>query len=41
MSDTELSAVQGQSPQALRVDENEGLLSAIVNQSTMGVAVAD
>jgi PAS domain S-box-containing protein len=41
MSDIERSAVQGQSPQALRVDENEGLLSAIVNQSTVGVAVAD
>jgi PAS domain S-box-containing protein len=41
MSDIELSAVQGQSPQALRADENEELLSAIVNQSTVGVAVAD
>ena len=41
MSDIELSAVQGQSPQALRADENEGLLSAIVNQSSVGVAVVD
>ena len=41
MSDIELSAVQGRSPQALRADENEGLLSAIVNQSTVGVAVVD
>jgi hypothetical protein len=41
MSDIELSAVQGQSPQALRAGENEGQLSAIVNQSTVGVAVVD
>src|SRR5918998_4077121 len=41
MSDIERSAVQGESPQALRVDENEGLLSAIVNQSSVGVAVVD
>ena len=41
MSDTEVSGVQGQSPQALRADENEGLLSAIVNQTTVGVAVVD
>ncbi|MGB7923363.1 MAG: PAS domain S-box protein [Pyrinomonadaceae bacterium] len=41
MSDIELSAVQGQSPQAPRAGENEGLLSAIVNQSTVGVWVVD
>src|ERR1051325_1941227 len=41
MSESEVSAVQGQSPQALRADENEGLLSAIVNQSTVGVSVVD
>ena len=41
MSDIELSAVQGQSPQALHAGENEGLLSAIVNQSSVGVAVVD
>ncbi|HVG29493.1 MAG TPA: PAS domain S-box protein, partial [Pyrinomonadaceae bacterium] len=33
--------MRGQSPRALRADENEGLLSAIVNQSSVGVAVAD
>ena len=41
MSDIELSSVQEQSPKALRADENEGLLSAIVNQSTVGVSVVD
>jgi PAS domain S-box-containing protein len=41
MPDIELSSVQGQSPQALRAGENEGLLSAIVNQSTVGVSVVD
>jgi PAS domain S-box-containing protein len=41
MSESEFSALQGQSPQALRAGENEGLLSAIVNQTTVGVAVID
>jgi PAS domain S-box-containing protein len=41
MSDSEVSAVREQSPQALRTGENEGLLSAIVNQSTVGVSVVD
>jgi PAS domain S-box-containing protein len=41
MSDTEDSVVQGQSPQALHAGENEGLLSAIVNQSNVGVSVVD
>jgi PAS domain S-box-containing protein len=41
MSESEFSALQGQSPNALRAGENEGLLSAIVNQSTVGVSVVD
>jgi PAS domain S-box-containing protein len=41
MSESEFSALQGQSPNALLAGENEGLLSAIVNQSTVGVSVVD
>jgi PAS domain S-box-containing protein len=41
MSESEFSALQGQSQNALRAGENEGLLSAIVNQSTVGVSVVD
>ncbi len=38
MSESEFPAAQGQYRQTLRTSDNEGLLSAIVNQTTVGVA---